>query len=203
MAEQKMEEQRKTTSGEPSQQGGAMIERSRSTPMTRQMMPSFFPITPYEVFSIGPFQAMRRMMEDMDRLVDAIHPHTEGSGTTAMPRLWPPAIEMARRNGSLIVKAELAGLSKDDVKVEATGDGLLIQGERKEEHEEKQEGVLRSERRYGKFSRLIPLPEGANVEQVAARFNNGVLEVTIPIAEEKTRNRQIPIEESKPTGNAV
>ena len=78
-----------------------------------------------------------------------------------------------------------------------------ILGGRKEEHEEKEEGVLRSERRNGKFSRLIPLPEGANVEQVAARFNNGVLEVTIPIAEEKTRNRQIPIEESKPTGNAV
>lgn len=115
---------------------------------------------------------------------------------------WP-AIEVARRDGSLIVKAELPGLSKDDVKVEATGDGLLIQGERKEEHEEKQEGVLRSERRYGKFSRLIPMPEGANVEQVAARFNNGVLEVTIPIAEEKTRNRQIPIEESKPTAKAV
>ena len=202
MAEHKTAEQRKTTSGEPSQQGGAM-EPSRSTPMTRQIMPSFFPITPYEVFSIGPFQAMRRMMEDMDRMVEAINPPAERTGTAAMPRLWAPAIEVARRDGSVVVKAELPGLSKDDVKVEATEDGLLIQGERKEEQEEKQNGVLRSERRYGNFSRLIPMPEGANVEQAEARINNGVLEVTIPIAEEKTRNRQIPIEESKPMAKAA
>ena len=101
MAEQKTAEQKKTTSGESSQQGGVVSERSRSTPMPRQMMPSFFPITPYEVFSIGPFQAMRRMMEDMDRLVEAINAPTEGSGPTAMPRLWAPAIEVARRNGSI------------------------------------------------------------------------------------------------------
>src|SRR5690349_19431084 len=100
MAEQKTAEQRKTTSGDSTQQGGASIERSRSTPMTRQMMPSFFPVTPYEVLSIGPFQAMRRMMEEMDRLVEAINAPTDGSATTAIARLWAPAIEVARRDGS-------------------------------------------------------------------------------------------------------
>jgi HSP20 family protein len=93
-----------------------------------------------------------------------------------------------------LVTAELPGLTKDDVKVELTQDGLLIQGERKEEHEERQKDLLRSERRYGRFSRLIPLPEEANVEQAKAQFNNGVLELTIPIPEEKRKRREIPIE---------
>ena len=80
-----------------------------------------------------------------------------------------------------------------------TPDGLLIQGEKKEEHEEKKDGVVRSERRYGTFVRLIPLPEGANTEQANAQFNNGVLEVTIPVAEEKSQRRQIPIHQGQGT----
>jgi HSP20 family protein len=82
------------------------------------------------------------------------------------------------------------------VKVELTADGLLIQGERKEEHAEEQEGVLRSERRYGRFSRTIPLPDGASAEQAKAQFNNGVLEVTILVPQEKVRRSEIPIEDS-------
>jgi HSP20 family protein len=98
---------------------------------------------------------------------------------------------------------ELPGLSKEDVKVELTPDGLLIQGERKEEHEEQQEGVLRSERRYGRFSRIIPLPDGADAEQAKAQFTNGVLEVTVPVPEEKARRREIPIEDSDTRGVAA
>jgi HSP20 family protein len=149
-------------------------------------MPAFLPFTPftYEVFAGGPFQLMRRMMEEMDRLVEAMKP-------------WSPAIEVARRDGSLVIRAELPGLGKENVKVELTPDGLLIQGERKEEHAEEQEGVLRSERRYGRFSRTIPLPDGASAEQAKAQFNNGVLEVTVPVPEAKVRRREIPIEDNR------
>jgi len=156
----------------------------------------FTPFTPYEVFAGGPFQFMRRMMEEMDRLVEAINPSLV-SGRTVTSQLWSPAIEVAQRDRSLVIRAELPGLSKEDVKVEVTPDGLLIQGERKEEHVEEQEGVVRSERRYGKFSRTIPLPEGANAEQAKAQFNNGVLEITIPVPETKVRRREIPIEDNR------
>ena len=93
----------------------------------------------------------------------------------------------------MIVRAELPGLNKDDVKVEVTDDGLIIRGERKQEHEEKGEGFYRSERSYGQFYRLIPLPEDVNTDQVRADFSNGVLEITVPVPERQQRRREISI----------
>ncbi len=70
---------------------------------------------------------------------------------------------------------------------------LVIQGERKEEHEEKKEGFYRSERSYGQFYRLIPLPDDVNLDQVRADFNNGVLEITVPVPQTQQRRNEIPI----------
>ena len=107
---------------------------------------------------------------------------------------WTPAVEVRERDGQLVVSADLPGLNKDDIKVEVTGEGLVIQGERKSEHEEERGGVHRSERSYGSFYRSIPLPEGANIEQAKAQFNNGVLEVSVPIPKAQEKTRRIPIE---------
>ena len=196
-----MAEQHKQSTPQTSPQESKGDRQRRSSdiqPRMSSLLP-FTPFTPYEVFTGGPFRVMRRMMEEMDRLVETMNP-SGASDDNATSRLFSPAIEVARRrDGSLVVKAELPGLNKDDVKIELTPDGLLIQGEKKEEHEEKEDGVVRSERRYGRFMRLIPLPEGANTEQANAQFNNGVLEVTIPVAEEKSQRRQIPIRESQGT----
>ena len=117
---------------------------------------------------------------------------------------WTPAVEVREQDGNLVVHAELPGLNKDDVKVEVTNEGLVIQGERKREHEEDRGGIHRSERSYGAFYRLIPLPEGANIDQAKAQFNNGVLEVRVPIPKSQEKSRQIPIEageERKPVGS--
>jgi HSP20 family protein len=78
--------------------------------------------------------------------------------------------------------------------VEMTNDGLVIQGERKRESEEMGKGWCRSERSYGQFYRLIPLPEGVSAEQAKASFDNGVLEVSASIPESQRRHRSIPIE---------
>jgi HSP20 family protein len=103
----------------------------------RSRMPLLLTLSPYEMLTASPFQLMRRMMEEMDRMVEAFNPSMGQSGA-ATSQLWSPPIEVSRRDGSLLVTAELPGLTKDDVKVELTQDGLLIQGERKEEHEERQ-----------------------------------------------------------------
>jgi HSP20 family protein len=75
---------------------------------------------------------------------------------------------------------DLPGLSKDDLSIELTDDAVTIQGERKAEHKEEREGYYRSERSYGSFCRVIPLPDGAMTEQAKANFRDGVLEVTMP-----------------------
>ena len=94
------------------------------------------------------------------------------------------------------VKADLPGLKKEDVKIDITDDAITIQGERRSEHQEEREGVYRSERSYGSFYRVVPLPEGAMTDQAKATFNNGVLEITMPAPPEQvTRGRRLEISE--------
>jgi HSP20 family protein len=151
-----------------------------------------FSLIPSDFYSADPFSIMRRFQDEMDRTLSRFFGGSRssegGSGR------WSPAIEVAEQNGQLQVRAELPGLKPDDVKVEITEDALVIQGERKYEHEEEKGGVYRSERRYGQFYREIPLPEGVNAEQAKAQFNDGVLEVTLPVPEQKSNRRSIPIE---------
>ena len=138
------------------------------------------------LFDINPFALMRQFTEEMDRTFGAARTAPNGAA-------WSPAIEVTQEKGSLIVKAELPGLKKDDIKVNITDDALTLEGERKQEKEEKREGYYHSERSYGKFYRAIALPEGAKADQAAAEFNEGVLKITIPVPEEKQKQRQIPV----------
>jgi HSP20 family protein len=108
-------------------------------------------------------------------------------------------VEVVERDGNLIVRADLPGLTKDDVRVEITEDVLTIEGERHAEHEEKQAGVVRSERSYGRFRRQIPLPEEANADQATASFRDGVLEISMPMPQRQTQGRQIEIQSGAPS----
>ena len=131
---------------------------------------------------ISPFSFMKRFGEEMDRLFGDFTPGrnwippalAEVTGAN-----WAPQVEMFERDGELVVRADLPGLTKDDVKVEFTDDGLTIEGERRSEEEEKGEGYYRSERSYGKFFRRLPLPEGVKADNASATFRDGVLEVTM------------------------
>ena len=116
---------------------------------------------------------------------------------------WVPQIEVLRNNGTFIVRADLPGLTKEDVKVEMTDNLLRISGERKEEKEEKTEGFYRTERSYGNFYRQIPLPEGVKVENASATFRNGVLEVTMPMPKAETTTRKLEIKEPPPAKAAT
>jgi HSP20 family protein len=149
--------------------------------------------SPSEFFAASPFALMRRFAEQMDRAFSG------GWGADfawERPGMWAPAIDVSERDGKLVVHADLPGLQKEDVKVEATDDTLIIQGERRQVHEEQDSGYRRSERRYGSFYRSIPLPEGAQTEQARAEFKDGVLEVSVPIPASRKRSREVPIEAS-------
>ena len=111
--------------------------------------------------------------------------------------LWTPQIETFQRGNEFVVRADLPGLSKDDVKVDVTDDSITLQGERREEHEEDREGYYRSERTYGSFYRVVPLPEGAISDSAKAQFNNGVLEIVLQAPpKEVSRGRRLDISET-------
>ena len=155
----------------------------------------------------SPFSLMRRMMEDLDRMFEDFGsargsrgdlPDIGGRGGLSLD--WTPAVEMFERDGQLVVRADLPGLSPDDVRIEVTEDALVIEGERRSEMEVEEEGgVYRSERTYGRFSRVIELPEGVDPDGAQARFDNGVLEISIPLPEQ-TQRRRIPIQGAAGTG---
>jgi HSP20 family protein len=101
---------------------------------------------------------------------------------------------MFEQGKNVIVRADLPGLTKDDVNVEVADNGITIEGERKKETDEKGEGYYRSERTYGRFFRRVPLPEGVKAEDAQATFSNGVLEITIPTAKtEQRKSRRLEI----------
>ena len=153
----------------------------------------------------NPFGMMRRFTKDMERLFDDFGGLSFPGffnrdffpfGTEFKEFDWMPQIEVLKSNGDLMVKADLPGLTKDEVKVELTGEALTISGERKEEKEEKREGFYRTERNYGRFFRQIPLPEGAKTDKANAVFTNGVLEVRIPVAKTESHARKLEIKEA-------
>lgn len=155
---------------------------------------SSFGITPQEFFTTHPFTLMRRMSDEMDRMFSEAFGGFQGGQSGGAGGSWSPAIEVKQQGDQYIVCAELPGLNKDDVKVELQENALIIQGERKFEHQENTGGVHRSERRYGQFYRAVPLPEGVEPDKARARFENGILEISVPVAQQQNQRRQIPIE---------
>jgi HSP20 family protein len=165
---------------EETQQRGREVARQRSAAAARPGAAQRSPTTP--------FSMMRRMMEDMESMFD-LGPFSgrEGGG------LWNPQLEVFQRGDQLVVRADLPGLEKDQVRLEMTDDGLLIEGERNEQHEEREKGFYRSERSYGSFRRFVPLPEGINADTANADMKNGVLEVSFKMPEQRSKARRIEI----------
>jgi HSP20 family protein len=156
--------------------------------------------------TVNPFQMMRRFTKDMERLFEDFHGFRFPTffNTEFEPfRMefdnvhWVPQVEVLHKNGQFMVRADLPGLNKDDIKVEMTDDLLTISGERKEQKEEKREGFYRSERNYGSFFRQIPLPEGTKTENATATFQNGVLEIAMAAPKAEMRTRKLEIKELK------
>ncbi len=144
----------------------------------------------------SPFAFVRRFAEEMDRLFEDFGVehglHMPGFLTRGHELLrrdaglveaeWFPRVDVEEQDGRLLVRSDLPGLTKDDIKVEVTDDTLTIAGERKAEKKEEWEGYSYSECSYGRFYRALPLPEGVDKTKVTAEFQNGVLEVAIPVA---------------------
>jgi HSP20 family protein len=104
-------------------------------------------------------------------------------------RRWMPAMDLVEGDDHFVLRADLPGLTQDDIRIEFEDRTLTVSGERKAEHEAKNDGYVRVERAFGSFSRSLTLPQGVDPEAVTARFENGVLEVTIPKPEARKPRR--------------
>ena len=162
-------------------------------------------------FLANPYGFARAMNQEMDRLFSNapadVSPYSQRatSGSSDSRSLdvsrpsrgmtqWSPQVEVRHSGNQLTVCADLPGLSAKDIDIQIDDGILTISGERQQSSEDKQEGYYRSERSYGSFSRSIALPDGVNEDQIRARFDNGVLEVTVPMATQRQRGRRVEIQ---------
>ena len=151
----------------------------------------------------NPFVMMQRMAEDMEQLMDEFGRGRPGlAGAIAQrPGMrslagaeWSPQIEVRQQGDRIVVRADLPGVKREDVHIDVENDLLTIRGERREERTEEEGGFVRSERMYGQFSRTIPLPSGVDPEECEAKFQDGVLEVSIPMpSQNQRRGKRIEI----------
>ena len=152
----------------------------------------------------NPFAMMRQLSREMDRFMDSFFERGFGSflrdpavrdDEWQTRNLWAPQIDVQQRNDAIVVRADLPGVGKDDVQVEVQDDVLVISGQRREEREEggDDQGYRMLERSYGTFYRTVPLPQGTNPDQIEAVMRDGVLKVTLPLAE-NARPRRIQIQ---------
>ncbi len=135
--------------------------------------------------SFRPFRDLSELQDEVNRLWDSMwgprfwrpmrRPPTEEE--------WIPAVDIYQKDNSLLVKAEVPGLSEKDIEITVTKDTLTLSGEKTEEKEVKEENYYRSERSHGKFSRQVALPPGADADKAKASFKDGVLQIEIPLKE--------------------
>jgi HSP20 family protein len=132
-----------------------------------------------------PVRELSTIQTEMNRLFNTFFDTpTQSNGITTLRR-WIPAMDLVVTDEDYVLRADLPGLSENDVNIELDENVLTISGERKTEREEHKEGYYRVERASGSFSRSLTLPEGVDAEAIRASFENGVLEVHVPKPEQR------------------
>jgi len=140
-----------------------------------------------------PFRNMSDIQGEVNRLFESFLGRPMAAAPTM--RAWLPAVDMHETKDALVLTVEVPGVSEKDVTVSMTGDLLSIKGERRVADEARDHQYLHSERVFGHFERLIQLPFDVQADEVKATYRDGVLQVTLPKAEElKPREIKIDIQ---------
>jgi HSP20 family protein len=140
-----------------------------------------------------PFRELTALQTEVNRLFSRV-----GTGEVAERQSWTPSVDVIETDEAIKLKAELAGIDPADISIEVQDNVLTVSGERRFEEEVKEDKYYRIERRYGSFSRSIALPQNADEEKIQAKYDNGLLEVTVPKAEvPKPKKIAVAIGDSK------
>ena len=125
-----------------------------------------------------PFREMTNFQDQFDRL-------WRGALKAVAQESWLPAVDVFDTKDAVVLKAELAGMDPDDIQIEVEDNVLTIKGERKFEEKVDDERYYRVERRFGSFQRSLALPQGVKADDISASYEDGILEVRVPKAEEE------------------
>jgi HSP20 family protein len=137
-----------------------------------------------------PLRELSTLQSDMNRFFNSMFDTpASGGGQETGARRWTPAMDLAETEDAFVLRADLPGVSQEDVHIELEDTVLTVSGERKADHETKGEGFYRVERSFGRFSRALTLPKGVDPESITASFTDGVLEVRIPKPEQRKPRR--------------
>jgi HSP20 family protein len=143
-----------------------------------------------------PVRELTSLQTEMNRLFNTFFdtPSSSRGGNGGALRRWLPPMDLVETDDHFVLRADLPGLSEEDVTIELEDSVLTVAGERKAEHEDTREGFYRVERSFGEFRRSLTLPEGVDADGITAAFDKGVLEVRIPKpAERKPRRVAIQV----------
>jgi len=135
-----------------------------------------------------PLRELNSLQSEMNRLFDTVFEQPSGGSRNVMRR-WMPAMDLVESGDHFVLRADLPGMSQEDVNIEFEDGTLTISGERKAEHGEEKEGYHRVERSFGAFSRSLTLPQGVDADGVTASFDRGVLEIRVPKPEQRKPRR--------------
>lgn len=128
-------------------------------------------------------------LSDLAELRERLDQAFEGGGEG----VWTPRVDVVREEGRIVLKADLPGITPDDVTIEVEDGVLNVSGSRTEEKEEKGKDFVRRERRSGSFSRSMTLPKGVDPAAIQASCEHGVLEVTIPVPEGEPKAARVEV----------
>ena len=138
-----------------------------------------------------PFRDLVSIQDEMNRLFDDFfgRPLARTEWTEGV---WSPTVDVSEDKDNMIIKAEMPGMKKEDVKISIQDNVLTLKGEKKQEKEEKDKNYHRVERSYGSFCRSFQLPTSVKTDKIKANYRDGVLNITLPKTEE-VKPKQIPI----------
>ncbi|MCA1904323.1 MAG: molecular chaperone [Cyanobacteria bacterium M5B4] len=128
-----------------------------------------------------PFRELDNLQKEMNRLFDNLVSANEG----VSPYAFVPSAEMEESGEAIHLRLELPGIDPKELDVQVTANSVSITGERRSETKTTEDGVTRSEFRYGRFQRVIPLPARVQNNQTTAEYKDGILHLTLPKAEEE------------------
>jgi HSP20 family protein len=140
------------------------------------------------VVRFDPFRDITSLRDEMNRLFS----RTIGEGSPA-GSAWTPAVDIFDASDAILLKAELPGLAADDIDIEVDDNVLTLKGERRFEDRVEEGRYYRLERAYGQFQRSVTLPQGVKPDEITASFDQGVLTVRVPKADE-VKPRKIAVE---------